>query len=88
MAKAGCDKFGSHEGLLVVGTCSVERCVWQSLVGEEVEDNAAQSFAGAEVWVGGGSVSNLFTTDSVLLVIESKCGGFNPRNIIQVMQRH
>ena len=87
MAKVVHDKLRSHEGLLVVGKCGVERCVQQSLVGEEVEDNAAQSFAGAEVWVGGGSVANLFTADSVLLVFESEHGRFNVRNVIQIMQR-
>ena len=52
-----------------------------------MEDNAAQSFAGAEVGVRGGVVANLFTVDSILLVIEGEHGGFDLHNVIQVMQR-
>ena len=53
-----------------------------------MEDNAAQGFAGAEVWVGSGMVVNLFASDSILLVIESEHGRFGPHNVMQVMQRH
>ena len=88
MAKGIHNEGGSHKGLLVVGTCGVERGVQQSIVGEQVEDNAAQSFAGAEVRDRSGTVANLFTAESILLVIESERDRFNPHDIIQVMQRH
>ena len=87
MAKCIHDEHGSHEGLLVIGIDSVERSVWWSIVGEQVEDNADQSFAGAEVRVDSGMVANLFAADSVLLVIEGEHDGFDPCNIIQAMQR-
>ena len=52
-----------------------------------MEDNATQGLTGAELWVGGGTVANLFAADSVLLVIEGEHCGFDLHNIIQVMQR-
>ena len=87
MAKAGRDELGSHIGHLVVGVDFAQRGVWRCIVGEEVEDNPAKSFAWTKVRVGGGMVANLFTADSVLLVIEGEHYGFDPRNVIQVMQR-
>ena len=88
MVKAGCDELGSHVGHLVVGIDFAQRGVRRCVVGEEVEDNPAKSFAWAKIRVGSGAVANLFAMDSILLVIEGEHGRFDPCNIIQVMQRH
>ena len=77
---------GGGAGNAKWGVVGVERCVGILGVEADVGAEVEQGFAGAQPSMASGSVADLFTTDSILLVVKGKEGSGYER-YLQVIQR-
>ena len=63
------------------------RCIWWGPVLEVAVADSAEGFGPTDEFVVGASVSDLFSLDGILLVIEREVGVSDQLDVVQVMQR-